>query len=64
MDLLNRILVPNEDERITIPEIEKHPWYTTSLSAAFTAAEAAINKEQQQVDAVQKQCRISVVRSL
>lgn len=63
MDLLNRILVPNEDERITIPEIEQHPWYTKALSADFTAAEAAITLEQQQLDAVQKHCRISMVRS-
>ena len=26
-DLLDRILVPKEEERITIPEIEAHPWY-------------------------------------
>lgn len=25
-DLLDRILVPKEEERITIPEIEAHPW--------------------------------------
>lgn len=28
-DLLDRILVPKEEERITIPEIEAHPWYRT-----------------------------------
>ncbi len=26
-DLLDHILVPKEEERITIPEIEAHPWY-------------------------------------
>ena len=26
MDLLNRILTPKEEDRITIPEIERHPW--------------------------------------
>ena len=25
-DLLDHILVPKEEERITIPEIEAHPW--------------------------------------
>lgn len=64
MDLLNRILVPNEDERITIPEIEQHPWYTKALSADLTAAEAAITLEQEQLDAAQKHCRISMVRCL
>jgi len=26
MDLLNRILTPKEEDRITIPEIVRHPW--------------------------------------
>lgn len=32
-DLLDRILVPKEEERITIPEIEAHPWYGTLQSS-------------------------------
>ena len=30
-DLLSKILVDKPEKRITIPEIQKHPWYTEDL---------------------------------
>lgn len=35
-DLLDHILVPKEEERITIPEIEAHPWCATSDSITMS----------------------------
>ena len=30
-DLLSKILVPDPTKRITIPEIQRHPWYLKDL---------------------------------
>lgn len=62
MDLLNKILVADEANRITVPEIEAHPWYCQPLSERLARAEAAITAEQLQLDDVQKEARISTVR--
>lgn len=49
-DLLNHILVPSEEERITIPEILNHPWYKMPLPANYAAAEKELLKDQSKVD--------------
>jgi serine/threonine-protein kinase SRK2 len=50
-DLLDHILVPKEEERITIPEIEAHPWYRQKLPKEYAAAEEALRKDQARVEA-------------
>lgn len=49
-DLLDRILVPKEEERITIPEIEAHPWYQKSLPSQYANAERALRADQAKVE--------------
>jgi hypothetical protein len=44
-DLLDRILVPKEEERITIPEIEQHPWCTPRSHAAQTTSSATCPRQ-------------------
>eukprot|EP00184_Porphyridium_aerugineum_P006864 CAMPEP_0184707390 /NCGR_PEP_ID=MMETSP0313-20130426/37244_1 /TAXON_ID=2792 /ORGANISM="Porphyridium aerugineum, Strain SAG 1380-2" /LENGTH=1578 /DNA_ID=CAMNT_0027168965 /DNA_START=402 /DNA_END=5138 /DNA_ORIENTATION=+ len=39
VDLLKRMLCVNPIQRISIPEIKKHPWYTKSQVAALTEEE-------------------------
>jgi serine/threonine protein kinase len=35
LDLLNKLLIKNPDERITIPRIKSHPWFSQSEYAKF-----------------------------
>lgn len=39
-DLLDHILVPKEEERITIPEIEAHPWCANCHCLGYESKEA------------------------
>ncbi|KAK2981439.1 hypothetical protein RJ640_004053, partial [Escallonia rubra] len=39
--LLSRIFVSNPEKRITIPEIQKHPWFLKNLPIEFTEGEEA-----------------------
>ena len=50
-DLLNRIFVIDADRRVTIKQIERHPWYNKPLDGAFAqklkeleASQAELNK--------------------
>mmetsp|Transcript_11499 Transcript_11499/g.34542 ORF Transcript_11499/g.34542 Transcript_11499/m.34542 type:complete len:421 (+) Transcript_11499:87-1349(+) len=49
-DLLDKILVPSETERVTIPEIEAHPWYRQPLPEEYREAEQALAEDQRKVD--------------
>jgi serine/threonine protein kinase len=35
-DIMHRMLNPNPNERITVPEIMAHPWFCTDLPAGVT----------------------------
>mmetsp|Transcript_11498 Transcript_11498/g.34535 ORF Transcript_11498/g.34535 Transcript_11498/m.34535 type:complete len:420 (+) Transcript_11498:87-1346(+) len=48
-DLLDKILVPEETERLTIPQIEAHPWYNIPLLEQFAEAEKVLAAEQRKV---------------
>jgi len=56
-DLLDKILVPNEADRITIPNIKAHPWYVKPLPGKFAEAEKALLADQHAVER-----RVSAVR--
>ncbi len=32
MDLVSRMLIPNPSDRISVPDILKHPWYLRNLA--------------------------------
>lgn len=50
MDLLNRILVPSETDRITVPQIVAHPWYQKALGREYAKAEEQILREQAEIE--------------
>ncbi|KAL8200019.1 hypothetical protein R6Q57_011358, partial [Mikania cordata] len=43
--LLSRIFVDNPEKRITIPEIEKHPWFLKNMPIEFTEDEESSSNE-------------------
>lgn len=45
-DLLNRIMVVNEDERISLEEIVEHPWYMKPLTPQHQAAWEELERKQ------------------
>eukprot|EP01024_Parvocaulis_polyphysoides_P005644 TRINITY_DN1140_c2_g1_i1.p2 TRINITY_DN1140_c2_g1~~TRINITY_DN1140_c2_g1_i1.p2 ORF type:complete len:171 (+),score=33.20 TRINITY_DN1140_c2_g1_i1:2-514(+) len=49
-DLLDRIFQLDESRRITIPEIKKHPWYTTPLIPKYQEAWDDIVRRQKKVE--------------
>mmetsp|Transcript_12691 Transcript_12691/g.38257 ORF Transcript_12691/g.38257 Transcript_12691/m.38257 type:complete len:418 (+) Transcript_12691:2731-3984(+) len=59
MDLLNHILVPSETERLTVPQIVAHPWYTKPLPLEYARAEKALLADQRKVDQYIKSRSIS-----
>ncbi|KAK9843746.1 hypothetical protein WJX81_004818 [Elliptochloris bilobata] len=50
MDLLNKIFVIDQNQRITVPNIKAHPWYTKPLLDKYVAAETVLAKRQKEVD--------------
>jgi hypothetical protein len=49
MDLLDRIFKISEKERITIPEIKRHPWYMEPLTGKFATAWAEMEEAQERL---------------
>ena len=49
-DLLTRIFHINEDERITVAEIEEHPWFRAPLSQRYAEAESKMITCQAAID--------------
>ena len=49
VDLLNRIFVIDEKERISLAEIKAHPWYNKPLLAKHTHAEKQIAIQQAEI---------------
>ncbi|EIE25720.1 kinase-like protein [Coccomyxa subellipsoidea C-169] len=49
-DLLNKIFVINEKERITIAQIKEHPWYNVPLVPKYAEAERDIEARQRRVE--------------
>ena len=62
MDLLNKIFVINQDQRITVPNIKAHPWYTKPLLAKYQAAEETLAQRQEQLNAYVQQRQLNSVR--
>ena len=62
MDLLNKIFVINQDQRITVPNIKAHPWYTKPLLAKYQAAEETLAQRQVQLNAYVAQRQLNSVR--
>lgn len=56
-DLLDRLLHPDEDQRISIKQIKEHPWFNRKLPAAYTKALEQMSSEHQHPDAVAMQLR-------
>lgn len=61
-DLMDRIFEVDEALRITIPEIQAHPWYTEPLLPCYRAAEAQIAKEQAHLEGRQALKHVDAVR--
>jgi len=49
-DLLNRIFVIDAKKRITIDEIERHPWYRKQLPGKYQASLAKLQQSKEQID--------------
>ena len=62
MDLLNKIFVIDQNQRITVPNIKAHPWYTNPLLPKYVEAEAVLAKRQIEVDAYIAQRQLNTVR--
>jgi len=62
MDLLNKIFVIDQNQRITVPNIKAHPWYTKPLLPKYEAAEAVLAKSQAEVDAYIANRQLNTVR--
>ena len=62
MDLLNKIFVIDQNQRITVPNIKAHPWYTKPLLPKYVEAEAVLAKRQTEVDAYIAQRQLNTVR--
>ncbi len=63
MDLLNKIFVIDQNQRITVPNIKAHPWYTKPLLPKYEAAEAVLAKSQAEVDAYIANRQLNTVRA-
>ncbi len=62
-DLLNKIFVINEKERITIAQIKEHPWYNVPLVPKYAEAERDIEARQRRVEQYIRQRDLNIVRS-
>lgn len=62
MDLLNKIFVVDQNQRITVPNIKAHPWYTKPMLDKYQAAEEALAKRQEQLNAYVSQRQLNSVR--
>ncbi|KAI8475385.1 MAG: kinase-like domain-containing protein [Monoraphidium minutum] len=51
LDLLDRMLDPDEDSRADLAAIKAHPWFSRRLPRRYEAAAAALAKEQARLDA-------------
>ena len=49
-DLLDKIFQVDPKQRITLQEIQKHPWYTATLSSSYQGSWDQLEQEQQRVD--------------
>ena len=58
-DLLNRVFVVDDRKRITVPEINAHPWYARALSPKHAAAEARVRAEQAALEARVARTRVN-----
>eukprot|EP00878_Enallax_costatus_P026383 GHUV01028315.1.p1 GENE.GHUV01028315.1~~GHUV01028315.1.p1 ORF type:complete len:534 (-),score=150.31 GHUV01028315.1:461-2062(-) len=56
-DLLDQLLHPDEDQRISIKQIKEHPWFNRPLPAAYSRALEQMQLEYQPPDAVAMQLR-------
>ena len=63
MDLLNKIFVIDQNQRITVPNIKAHPWYTKPMLDKYQAAEGTLAKRQEQLNAYVSQRQLNSVRS-
>ena len=61
MDLLNKIFVIDQNQRITVPAIKAHPWYVKPLLPQYEEAEAVLAKGQAAVDAYIAQRQLNTV---
>eukprot|EP00882_Tetradesmus_deserticola_P006747 GHRQ01007102.1.p1 GENE.GHRQ01007102.1~~GHRQ01007102.1.p1 ORF type:complete len:413 (+),score=168.08 GHRQ01007102.1:275-1513(+) len=50
-DLLDKMFDVNQDSRITIDDIIRHPWFSRPLPAKYEAALAQLQEEQRAIDA-------------
>ena len=62
-DLLNKIFVIDEKKRITVQEIQGHPWYQRPLLPKYAAAEAEIASRQRQVEDYIRRRDLNIVRA-
>lgn len=53
-DLLNRIFVIDASKRITISQIERHPWYNMPLPPPYSSVMKKLEKSQAQLDEILK----------
>lgn len=49
-DLLDKIFQVDPKQRITLQDIQKHPWYTAALSSPYQGSWDQLEQEQQGVD--------------
>ena len=49
-DLLDKIFQVDPKQRITLQDIQKHPWYTAALSSSYQGSWNQLEQEQQRVD--------------
>ena len=60
-DLLDRIFVTDEKQRITVTQIKEHAWTSKTLSAKYEEAEAQIRRLQAEHDEYTTNRKISGV---
>ena len=53
----------DEKKRITVPEIQEHPWYGRPLLPKYAAAEAQICARQRQVEEYIRRRDLNIVRA-
>eukprot|EP00887_Chlorella_sp_A99_P003726 scaffold7.g3726.t1 len=58
-DLLNRIFVIDAKKRITIEDIERHPWYNMSLPPKYQVVLDSLSQTQEEIDRQEEQRRRS-----
>lgn len=61
-DLLGRIFNTNEKQRITVPQIKEHPWFTAPLVGEYAVAAERIDDMQRRHDEYTTNRKISGVR--